>query len=138
MQNCSVQLFDILELIAKLHMWFLWNFSASVDNNNGDKLPSHSATRGLDFGEIFLSMFILIMAIIYTEYTGQYFLPAWHPLFVQGVRKNHLLKLGETFCTWKFTTGFFFTDFCKTPTNGFAGFLSLGKKSLSLDKNSSV
>ena len=27
--------------------------SASVDNNNGDKLPSHSATRGLDFGEFF-------------------------------------------------------------------------------------
>ena len=28
---------------------------------------------------------------------------------------------------------FFFTDFCPTPTNGFAGFLSLGKKSLSLE-----
>jgi len=29
--------------------------------------------------------------------------------------------------------GFFFTDFCASPTNGFAGFLSLGGKSLSLE-----
>ena len=26
---------------------------------------------------------------------------AWHPLVVQGVCKNNLLKLDETFCTWK-------------------------------------
>ena len=30
--------------------------------------------------------------------------------------------------------GFFFTDFSATPTNGFAGFLSLGRKPLSLDE----
>ena len=30
--------------------------SSSVDDNNGDKLPSHSATRGVDFGEFFINV----------------------------------------------------------------------------------
>ena len=41
--------------------------------------------------------------------------------------------LSDKKCISMCKAGFFFTDFCPSPTNGFAGFLSLGKKSLSLE-----